>query len=314
MSKNNRWTREKIGDQTGRIAIVTGSNSGIGYEAALELGRAGATVVLAVRDPKRGEEAAGRIRTEAAKANVEVMTLDLASLSSVRAFAEAFKGKYDALHLLVNNAGVMMPPKSKTADGFELQFGTNHIGHFALTGLLLDRLLGTDGSRVVNVASMAHNWGVIDFEDLQWERKRYKKAKSYGQSKLANLLFTYELQRRLEAAGAHTVAVAAHPGWTATNLQRSTGLFRAMNPIFAMKAWQGALPTLRAATDGDVQGGDYFGPGGFMEMRGYPKRVKSNSASQDQAVAARLWDVSEELSGVRFDRLQAGQQSVPATN
>lgn len=306
MSRNNHWTREKIEDQSGRVAIVTGSNSGIGYEAALELGRAGASVILAVRDRARGEEAAQQIRKAAQGAEVEVMTLDLANLGSIRAFADKFKQKHDALHLLVNNAGVMMPPKSKTADGFELQFGTNHIGHFALTGLLLDRLVQTQGSRVVNVASMAHNWGVIDFEDLQWERKRYKKAKSYGQSKLANLLFTYELQRRFDAAGAKTVAVAAHPGWTATNLQRSTGLFRAMNPIFAMKPWQGALPTLRAATAGDVQGGDYYGPGGFMEMRGYPKRVRSSAASRDQAVAARLWDVSEDLSGVRFDRLQAG--------
>jgi NAD(P)-dependent dehydrogenase (short-subunit alcohol dehydrogenase family) len=305
MSKKRRWTSEDIDPQIGRVAIVTGSNSGIGYEAALGLARAGATVVMAVRDPKRGEEAAERIRRAADGANVVVMTLDLASLDSVRAFAEAFGDRYETLDLLVNNAGVMMPPKSRTADGFELQLGTNHLGHFALTGLLLDRLLQAAGSRVVNVASMAHNWGKIDFEDLQWERKRYKKARSYGQSKLANLLFTYELQRRLEAAGAETVAVAGHPGWTATNLQRSSGFFRAMNPLFAMKPWQGALPTLYAATAGDVRGGEYFGPGGFMEMRGFPKRVQSSAESQDQAVAARLWEVSEELTGVRFDRLLA---------
>ncbi len=313
MSKKTRWTSEEIENQTGRVAIVTGANSGIGYEAALELARAGATVVLAVRDPQRGEEAAGRIRKGVAEAKVEVMTLDLADLDSVRAFADAFGKKHEALHLLVNNAGVMMPPKSKTANGFELQFGTNHIGHFALTGLLLDRLLHTAGSRVVSVASMAHTWGTIDFEDLQWERKRYKKGKSYGQSKLANLLFTYELQRRLEAAGAKTVAVAAHPGWTSTNLQRSSGLFRAMNPIFAMKAWQGALPTLYAATAGDVEGGQYFGPGGFMEMRGYPKRVQSNDKSRDEAVAARLWDVSEDLSGVHFESLLADRSPAAAS-
>ncbi len=313
MSKNNRWTSERIEDQTGRVAIVTGSNSGIGYEAALELARAGATVILAVRDPQRGEEAAQRIRQASPHASVEVMTLDLANLDSVRAFADAFGQKHDALHLLVNNAGVMMPPKSHTADGFELQFGTNHIGHFALTGLLLDRLVHTEGSRVVSVASMAHNWGTIDFEDLQWERKRYKKGKSYGQSKLANLLFTYELQRRFDAAGAKTVAVAAHPGWTATNLQRSSGLFRAMNPIFAMRAWQGALPTLYAATAGDVEGGQYFGPGGFMEMRGFPKQVQSNEASRDEAVATRLWEVSEDLSGVRFESLLAGRSPAAAS-
>jgi NAD(P)-dependent dehydrogenase (short-subunit alcohol dehydrogenase family) len=163
--------------------------------------------------------------------------------------------------------------------------------------------MGTPGSRIVNVSSMAHKWGQIDFDDLQWERKKYKKAASYGQSKLANLLFTYELQRRLEAAGAETIAVAAHPGWTATNLQRSSGFFKAMNPLFAMKPWQGALPTLYAATAEDVSGGEYYGPGGLTGMRGWPKRVGSNPASQDVQVAGRLWEVSEELSGVRYTGL-----------
>jgi NAD(P)-dependent dehydrogenase (short-subunit alcohol dehydrogenase family) len=294
-----------MADQSGRLAVVTGSNSGIGFEAALALARKGAAVVLAVRDAARGEQAARRIGEEVAGARVEVMSLDLASLSSVRAFAEAFKQGHDALHILINNAGVMMPPLSRTTDGFELQFGTNHLGHFALTGLLLDQLLDTDGSRVVTVSSMAHDWSGIDFDDLQWERRPYKRAAAYGQSKLANLLFTYELQRRLDAAGAGTLSLAAHPGWTATNLQRNTGLFRLLNPLYAMKPWQGALPTLYAATAAEAKGGEYYGPSGFKEMRGYPKRVPSNAASHDRAVAARLWQVSEELSGVRFDRLDA---------
>ncbi|MFH2008742.1 MAG: oxidoreductase [bacterium] len=305
MSKKNRWTSDNIEDLTGRTAIVTGSNSGIGFEEARALALKGAAVILAVRDVDRGEQAAQRIRDEHPAASVEVLPLDLASLDSVRAFAETFKRKHAALHLLVNNAGVMMPPYGKTADGFELQFGTNHLGHFALTGLLLDRLLETEGSRVVNVSSQAHRQGRIDFEDLNWERKPYKKMRSYGQSKLANLLFTYELQRRLEAAGAKTIAVAAHPGWTATNLQQHVGFFRSLNPLFAMKPWQGALPTLYAATSEDVHGGEYYGPSGIYEMRGWPKRVKSVPASHDAADAARLWDVSEELSGVSYDRLYA---------
>lgn len=303
MGKRPRWTAEKMPDQTGRLAVVTGSNSGLGFEDALALAKKGATVILAVRDAARGEEAAQRIREAHPGALVETLALDLASLASVRAFAAAFRERFDRLDLLVNNAGVMMPPKSTTAEGFELQLGVNHLGHYALTGLLLEVLLRTPGSRVVNVSSMAHKWGAIDFDDLHWERRRYRKAASYGQSKLANLLFTYELQRRLEAAGAATIAVAAHPGWTATNLQRHSGFFAAMNPLFAMKGWQGALPTLYAATAEDVRGGDYYGPGGLGEMRGWPKKVGSNPASRDAAAAARLWEVSETLTDVRFEAL-----------
>ncbi len=297
------WTSEQMGDQTGRVAIVTGSNSGIGREAAAMLARKGAAVVMAVRDPARGEEAAAGIRADVGEADIVVMELDLADLSSVRAFTNAFRQRHDRLDLLVNNAGVMMPPASKTADGFELQFGTNHLGHFALTGRLLDMLLATEESRVVNVSSVAHKWGGIEFEDLQWEKRSYSKGASYGQSKLANLLFTYELQRRLERAGAGTIATAAHPGWTATNLQRSAGLFRMLNPIFAMKPWQGALPTLMAATDDASQGGEYYGPRGFQEMRGYPGQVGSNDASRDEETARRLWEVSEQLTGVTFDAI-----------
>ena len=208
---NPRWTSEELGDLTGRVVIVTGANSGIGLEAAQELARHGAQTILAVRDPVRGEEAAAAIRSAAPEAAVRVMALDLADLTSVRAFADAFLADHDRLDLLVNNAGVMMPPKSTTADGFELQFGTNHLGHFALTGLLLERLMATSGSRVVTVASQAHRSGTIDFDDLQWEGRPYRKMASYGQSKLANLLFTFELQRRREAARAATKARGPPP-------------------------------------------------------------------------------------------------------
>jgi len=296
----SKWTSEQMADQTGRVAIVTGSNSGIGLEAARELTRKGATVILACRDAAKGEQAAETIRADDPAGTVAVMKLDLADLASVHTFAAAFAEQHDRLDLLINNAGVMMPPASTTADGFELQFGTNHLGHFALTGLLLGLLRGTKGARIVNVASQAHRWGTIEFDDLQWEHRRYSKTKAYGQSKLANLLFTYELQRRLEATGNGTIATAAHPGWTGTNLQRTTGLFRAMNPIFAMRPWQGALPTLYAAT-GDAPGGAYIGPDGMGEMRGYPRRVESSGASHDAEVARRLWEVSEELTGVRYE-------------
>lgn len=300
-----RWTSDDIGDLDGKVAIVTGSNSGIGLEDARELARHGATVVMAVRDVGRGEEAAEGIRTDAADAVVEVMKLDLAELTSIREFAATFSDRYSQLDLLVNNAGVMMPPASKTAGGFELQFGTNHLGHFALTGLLHGLLLDTPGSRVVNVSSQAHRWGRMEFDDLNWENRRYQEAASYGQSKLANLLFTFELQRRLDAAGVETVALSSHPGWTATNLQRNTGLFRALNPLFAMKPWQGALPTLFAATADEVEGGAYYGPKGFYEMRGYPGRVATSDRARDEAVARRLWAVSSELTGVDYDRLPA---------
>lgn len=300
MSKK-RWTSAEIEEQTGRVAIVTGANTGIGLEAARILAKKGATVVLACRSAEKGEAALAGIRAESPKGSAELQILDLASLKSVRSFAAGFRERYDHLDLLVNNAGVMMPPLSQTEDGFELQFGVNHLGHFALTGLLVDLLVRTNGSRVVTVSSAAHKWGHIDFEDLQWEQRPYKKTGSYGQSKLANLLFTYELQRRLDAAKAPTVALAAHPGWTATDLQRNTGLFRALNPLFAMKPWKGALPTLRAATGGEAEGGQYYGPHGLGEMRGFPVPVSSNDASRDEAVARRLWDVSEALTGVEYD-------------
>lgn len=297
---NQKWTSENIADQTGSVAIVTGSSSGIGFEAARVLTHKNATVIMAVRDPQKAEKAIGKIKAQKKNADVAFMLLDLASLESVKNFAAEFSQKYSRLDLLINNAGVMIPPYSKTADGFELQFGTNHLGHFALTGRLLALLLKTPGSRILNVSSNAHKFGKIDFNDLNWEQRFYKSWVAYGDSKIANLYFTYELQRRLNEIGAATIATAAHPGWTATELQRHSKIFKLMNHFFPMKIEQGALPTLRAATDENAAGGDYFGPDGWQEWRGFPKKVQSNKLSHDPEIAKKLWTVSEEMTGVRF--------------
>jgi len=283
----------QLPDLAGRNVIVTGANSGIGAAAAEALAGAGAHVVLAVRDTARGNAAAAAIAGE-----TEVRPLDLASLDSVRAFAAGWDGEID---LLINNAGVMAPPLSRTAEGFELQFGTNHLGHFALTNLLLERVTG----RVVTVSSGAHRLGKIDFDDLNWERRSYSATRAYGQSKLANLLFTSELQRRLTAAGSPVLATAAHPGYAATNLQFHSErrvldlLGHIGNRIIAQDARGGALPTIYAAL-ADIPGDSYAGPGGFMEARGPAKLVGRSDAAKDVDVARRLWEVSEELTGVRF--------------
>ena len=298
MSKHN-WSAARLPDQTGRVAVVTGANSGIGFETARVLASKGATVVMACRNLDKANPKAEEIRAAHPNAAVEVMELDLADLDSVRAFAETFVERFSRLDLLINNAGIMVPPYGKTAQGFETQFGVNHLGHFALTGALLDLILRTPGSRIVTVSSIAHLMGKIQFTDLSWERG-YKAQAAYGQSKLANLLFTFELQRRLEAAGKDTIAVAAHPGWTETNLQEHAKGVKFLNRFFAQGPLMGALPTLYAATEDDVKGGDYYGPSGFLEMNGPPKRVKSNKRSHDQSVAERLWTVSEQLTGVRF--------------
>lgn len=300
-----------VADQSGRTALVTGANSGLGFHTALRLAQAGATVVLACRNPQKAADAVARIQAGAPAAVVDLVSLDLSSLDSVRAAAATVHDRYDALHLLVNNAGVMAIPRAETADGFETQFGTNHLGHFALTGLLLDLLLTVPDSRVVTVSSTAHKMGAMHFDDLQGEQ-RYRKWGAYGQSKLANLLFTYELQRRLTAAGETTIAVAAHPGWSATNLQThgrgvdgglGLRLNELGNKLFAQSDAMGALPSLYAATDPAVEPGGFYGPGGLFEVRGLPKRVESTKASHDLDAARRLWDVSETLTGVVYDPL-----------
>jgi NAD(P)-dependent dehydrogenase (short-subunit alcohol dehydrogenase family) len=299
----SKWTTANIGDQTGRTAVITGANTGLGYETAAALAAKGAQVVLAVRNLDKGKDAADRIAAASPGSQVQLQELDLTSLESVRAAAEQLKVNYDAIDLLINNAGVMMTPKSTTKDGFELQFGTNHLGHFAFTGLLLDRVLATPGSRVVTVSSTAHRFvRGIRFDDLQWERD-YSRARAYGQSKLANLMFTYELQRRL--AGTNSIAVAAHPGGANTELGRNTPaplriVFNFVGPRLMQGPDMGALPTLRAATDPGVLGGQYFGPDGFGEQRGHPKVVASTQASHDTEAQRRLWAVSEELTGVVY--------------
>jgi NAD(P)-dependent dehydrogenase (short-subunit alcohol dehydrogenase family) len=302
---SDNWTEQNIPDQSGRVAIVTGANTGLGFETARMLAGRGASVVLAVRDVAKGREAASRI-----PGDVTVQALDLTSLESVRAAAADLRAAHSRIDLLINNAGVMYTPKQTTADGFELQFGTNHLGHFALTGLLLDRLLPVPGSRVVTVSSTGHRIrAAIHFDDLQWERS-YSRAGAYGQSKLANLMFTYELQRRLASLGT-TVAVAAHPGVSNTELTRNTpAAIRVpvswIAPLLTQKAEMGALPTVRAATDPTVIGGQYYGPGNRGEVRGYPKLVASSPQSHDRSIQERLWTVSEELTGVTFPSLSTG--------
>jgi NAD(P)-dependent dehydrogenase (short-subunit alcohol dehydrogenase family) len=304
------WTTADIPDLTGRTAVVTGANSGIGFGAVVELARHGAAVTLAARDPGRGADALARLRSEVPAADARLAPLDLADLGSVREFAARYAP--DGLDLLVNNAGVMAVPLRRTPDGFESQFGTNHLGHFALTGLLLPKLLARPGARVVSVTSGVHRIGRIDFGDLD-AQGRYRKWPAYAQSKLANLLFTFELQRRADAAGVELLAVAAHPGYAATNLQavgpqlagnrvveRGTAV---VTRVIGQPARDGALPTLRAATDPAVRGGEVFGPDGFLELRGAPKQVAVSRRARDRAVAERLWTVSEEKTGVRYPAL-----------
>jgi NAD(P)-dependent dehydrogenase (short-subunit alcohol dehydrogenase family) len=293
------WTVENIPDLTGKVAIVTGANSGIGYEMARALTYKQATVILACRNKDKGAAAVRQIDQEYPTAKAELMQLDLSDLAAIRRFADEFTRHYQRLDLLINNAGIMQVPFGKTADGFELQFGTNHLGHFALTGFLLDLGLHTPQARIVTVSSIMHRFGHIDFDNLNGEQ-RYSRSGSYAQSKLANLLFTYELQRRFEGAGVDTIAVAAHPGWTATNLQTHSRMYQTLNPFMGQEPKMGALPALYAATAPDVQGGDYYGPRGWLEVRGYPTRVSSSGRSHDTAVAAKLWTVSETLTGVRY--------------
>ncbi len=299
----------EIPDQSGRTIVVTGGNSGLGYETVRALSARGAHVVMASRNLDKAHEAIARITREHPAAKLEARALDLASLESIRIFADALAASHPRLDVLVNNAGVMALPYRTTADGFEMQIGTNHLGHFALTGLLIERLMETPGSRVVTVSSQAHRTGRIDFEDLHGE-KSYQRWLAYGQSKLANLLFGFELERRLRAAGSHVLSVAAHPGYAATNLQSAGAkmensslkerFFELGNRLLAQSGEQGALPQLYAATMPDVTSGDYYGPDGFFEMWGEPKRVGTTSRAKDRELARRLWERSERETGVRY--------------
>ena len=307
MTSLRRWTAADVPDQSGRTAVVTGASAGVGLETARVLAGHGATVVLACRDLGKAGQAADRIRAAAgaSAASVRVVHLDLASLASVRAAASEIRASCPRLDLLINNAGVMTPPYQRTADGFELTFATNHLGHFALTGLLLEPLLATPGSRIVTVSSGGHTGGVMNFDDLQFERG-YHATHAYWQSKLANLLFTYELQGRLESAAAASIALAAHPGVVSTGLWRTSSRLeralisprlRMLNFWIAQSAQLGALPTLRAAVDPSARGGEYYGPRGRFGA-GYPALAQSSARSHDAAAQRRLWEVSELLTGV----------------
>src|SRR5579872_2216614 len=305
------WTAAQIPPQAGRIAVVTGANSGLGLETAAGLAGAGASVVMACRSRDKAQGALAELKRRAPKASIEVMPLDLADLDSVRAFAKAFAAKYPRLDILCNNAGVMAIPLSRTRQGFEMQIGTNHLGHYALTGLLLDRLAAAPAARVVNLASLAHRFTPgMDLDDLNWERKSYRKWDAYGKSKLANLLFTFELERRLRAGGGGAIAAAAHPGYSSTNLQfvgpqqEGSALGRVAmqlgNALFGQSAAMGALPALYACTAAGVSGSDYYGPDGFQQIHGYPRKVGCRAVARDPALAARLWDLSAQLTGVKY--------------
>lgn len=300
------WGLTDLPDLSGKKAVVTGATSGIGFETAKVLAQRGAEVWLACRDPIKARLAAERIETQGAALPVHVVALDLASIESVRRCAEVLRQQIPQLDLLINNAGVMAPPYSLTQEGFELQFGTNHLGHFALTGHLISLLRTTRNARIVTVSSGVHHFGTMNFEDLQ-SRRAYHPGRAYAQSKLANLLFTYELQRRLQSAGSETLALAAHPGWARTDLQRhvknnvlTRWLFRLAQRFLSQDARGGAMPTLRAAADLRVSPGDFYGPDGFLQGKGNPVRVNSNTASRNRAWQQRLWQISEELTGVSY--------------
>lgn len=302
-----KWTIDNIPDLKDKTIIVTGGNSGLGYESVKAFAMKGAEVILASRSKESGEHSRDEILNEFPGETIEVMILDLGDLESVKGFASEFRKKYNRLDVLMNNAGIMMSPYFRTKDGFEGQMGINHLGHFALTGLLMDILKKTPGSRVVNVSSNAHKRGKMDFNNLLFENGRdYSPTRAYGRSKLANLLYTYELQRRLERNNSNTLAVAAHPGVAMTNLARYLEKKLLLKLLFPVLKWlaqdqtSGALPQIRASVDPNVKGGEYYGPDGKNEFKGYPVRVESNAASHDRKDAVRLWEESERLTGVEY--------------
>jgi NAD(P)-dependent dehydrogenase (short-subunit alcohol dehydrogenase family) len=302
---DGHWTADRLPALRGRTAVVTGATGGIGGPVARELARAGALVVIAARDPERGEARAREIRAAVPAAQLEVRRIDLASLAAVRTFAESFVDAHEGPDMLVNCAGVMAVPEQRTEDGFELQFGVNHLGHFALTALLMEGMKARVGARVVTVSSLNHQWGRIDWDDPQ-QTHGYRAWRAYNQSKLANLLFAFELDRRLRAAGAAAESLAAHPGYTDTGLQGRVGgpvvrgVLLLTNRLFGQTPDDGALPVLYAAAAADVPGGSYIGPARFGETRGYPAVARASAAARDPALAGRLWDLSEQLTGIKF--------------
>ena len=305
MNQMDAWTADDIPDLTSRTVVVTGGNSGVGFASVVEFTRHGADTILACRSISRGETALQRVHELVPSARVRLMHLDLGDLDSINRFVDGVRGSHDALHVLLNNAGIMAAPFRTTVSGFESQFGTNHLGHFALTAKLMPWLLRAPTSRVVNVSSLAHRGETIDFNSLQFRREGYNRWRAYGRSKLANLLFTYELQRRLDRAGvSNLTSLAAHPGLSRTNISHSLGILgRLAMPIaglFFQSAEMGALPSLRASTDLRARGGEYYGPDGRNERKGYPVVVASSPQSHDAQIAAQLWQCSEELTGAEF--------------
>ena len=295
-----KWSVENIPDQKGKTIIITGSTSGLGKEASRVLAKKNATIIMAVRNTQKAEIVANEIRKEYPIAKIEIRNLDLGSLDSISSFAKGMLEDYRNLDLLINNAGIMMCPYSKTKNGFEIQMGTNHLGPFALTGLLMPLLIRTNHARIVSTSSVAHNQGDIDFTDINWEKRKYNTSKAYSDSKLANLYFSYELKRRLEHVENPPLVVSAHPGGTKTDLARHSGIFNVFMNLLFLPVEKGVLSTLRAATDANATSGDYYGPGGFMQVRGYPELVQSSKMSHNLKNAKHLWDISEELTGIKY--------------
>ena len=299
MSKSD-WSVKNIPDQTGRVVIITGSTSGIGKAGTKILAQKNAKVIMAVRNVAKGEAVVQEIRSSLQKADIEVRKLDLSDLDSVRAFSKGVINDYEHLDILINNAGIMLCPFSRTKNGFEIQMGTNHLGHFALTGLLMPLLKKTKGSRIVSTSSAGHRVANIKLEDINWEKRKYKTNIAYADSKIANLYFAYELARRLEGEPNAPVVTASHPGWTRSELQRHSGVLRFLNIFFSQGPEQGILPSLRGAIDPNAKSGDYYGPSRFFEMHGSPVKVKSNKRSYDTEAARKLWEISEELTQVSY--------------
>ncbi|GHD81677.1 NAD(P)-dependent dehydrogenase (short-subunit alcohol dehydrogenase family) [Salinibacterium amurskyense] len=310
MNARTNWTEADLGDLSGKVAIVTGANSGLGLETSRALLKAGAHVVMTMRSEAKAQSTVATLQADLGDVSLETMLLDLADLESVRRFSEMFHGKHSRLDLLINNAGIMMTDAQLTIDGFESQLGTNHLGHFALTGHLLDLIRATPGARVVSLSSVAHRWGFMEFGNLMFQNGSYTPRAAYGRSKLANLLFAYELQRLFEAADVDAISVAAHPGTAGTGLADhlfNRWYLRPLKPLVFLGIQtpkQGARPSLRAATDPQAKGGDYFGPGGRKEYRGAPVLVESNAASHSEVDARKLWVESERLTGVNYESLR----------
>ena len=297
---NKKWGVQNIPEQNDKTIIITGATSGLGKEATRVLAKKNATVIMAVRNTQKAEIVAREIRKEYAPAKVDIRSLDLGSLDSISSFAKGVLDEYKNLDILINNAGIMMCPYSKTKDGFEIQMGTNHLGPFALTGLLMPLLISTKNARIVSTSSVAHNQGNIDFSDINWEKRKYNTNKAYSDSKLANLYFSYELKRKLESIANCPKVITAHPGGTKTDLARHSGVFNVFMNLLFLPVEKGVLSTLRAATDLNAKSGDYYGPGGFMQVRGFPELVQSSKMSHNLTNAKQLWDLSEKLTSVKY--------------